>query len=116
SGGDRVEVCRLGDGEGVARHGRQLLRRSRPQPRRDRPRSARAGRYRHPSVDLPMAPRSDQLTYVHGAMIRGPLDRRALALCYTGHEFGESLPEILIALATHHAKASFFFTGDFLRN
>ena len=46
---------------------------------------------------------------------RGALDGRALALCYTGHEFGESLPTILDALAGRSAHASFFLTGDFLR-
>jgi peptidoglycan/xylan/chitin deacetylase (PgdA/CDA1 family) len=53
---------------------------------------------------------------LRGGIIRGPLDRRALALCYTGHEFGECLPQILDDLARRRAKASFFFTGDFLRN
>jgi len=57
-----------------------------------------------------------RFTYAHGAIIRGPVERRSLALCYTGHEFGEALSEILVALAMHGAKASFFLTGDFLRN
>ena len=51
----------------------------------------------------------------YGGVIRGPLDRRALAFCFTGHEHAESLPEILDALARHHARASFFLTGHFLR-
>jgi peptidoglycan/xylan/chitin deacetylase (PgdA/CDA1 family) len=53
---------------------------------------------------------------VEPARRRGPLDRRALALCYTGHDFGESLSDILDALAGRSAHASFFLTGDFLRN
>jgi len=53
---------------------------------------------------------------VRGAIIRGAPERRALALCFTGHEFGESLPVILEALRRRAAQASFFFTGDFLRN
>lgn len=48
--------------------------------------------------------------------MRGPRARRALALCYTGHEFGEWLPEILDTLHSRGARASFFLTGDFLRN
>jgi peptidoglycan/xylan/chitin deacetylase (PgdA/CDA1 family) len=52
---------------------------------------------------------------VRGGIIRGRRDRRALALCYTGHEFGEGLPEILDALAARAVPATFFFTGDFLR-
>jgi peptidoglycan/xylan/chitin deacetylase (PgdA/CDA1 family) len=52
---------------------------------------------------------------VRGAIVCGRRDRRALAVCYTGHEFGESLPAILDALAERRLPASFFFTGDFLR-
>ena len=53
---------------------------------------------------------------VRGGIIRARRDRRALALCYTGHEFGESLPVILDELAPRQLHASFFFTGDFLRH
>ena len=53
---------------------------------------------------------------LRGGIIRGPLDKRALALCYTGHEFGESLPQIIHELGQRSLKASFFFTGDFLRS
>jgi peptidoglycan/xylan/chitin deacetylase (PgdA/CDA1 family) len=53
---------------------------------------------------------------VRGGIIRGRRDRRALTLCYTGHEFGESLPAILDELAARALQATFFFTGDFLRN
>jgi peptidoglycan/xylan/chitin deacetylase (PgdA/CDA1 family) len=53
---------------------------------------------------------------VRGGIVRGPLGLRALALCYTGHEFGESLPQILDELARCQAHASFFLTGDFLRH
>jgi peptidoglycan/xylan/chitin deacetylase (PgdA/CDA1 family) len=62
----------------------------------------------------PAAP--DTFEHVRGGIIRGRRDRRALALCYTGHEFGESLPQILDELERRGAKASFFFTGEFLRN
>jgi peptidoglycan/xylan/chitin deacetylase (PgdA/CDA1 family) len=50
-----------------------------------------------------------------GGVVRGPRDRRALTLCYTGHAFGECLPGILDALAARALRATFFFTGDFLR-
>jgi endoglucanase len=53
---------------------------------------------------------------VRGGIVRGRRDRSVLALCYTGHEFGENLPEILDQLATRRVRATFFFTGDFLRN
>ena len=51
-----------------------------------------------------------------GALVRGSNTARCLALVFTGHEFAEGGPAILDALAAHHAKASFFLTGDFLRN
>ncbi|HEY5909642.1 MAG TPA: polysaccharide deacetylase family protein [Verrucomicrobiae bacterium] len=52
----------------------------------------------------------------YGAVIRGPRDRKRLALVFTGHEFAEGAESILNQLARHRAKASFFLTGDFLRN
>ena len=70
-------------------------------------------------VDRSAAPVVDAATgceVVRGGIIRGRRDRRALALCYTGHDFGESLAAILDELSTRAARASFFFTGDFLRN
>lgn len=51
----------------------------------------------------------------HGATVRGPTDARRMALAFTGHEFAEGGPVILDQLARHRAKASFFLTGDFLR-
>lgn len=49
-----------------------------------------------------------------GAIIRGPTDRRRIALVFTGHEYAEGGPAILDALEKHQARASFFLTGDFL--
>lgn len=51
-----------------------------------------------------------------GAVIRGPRDRKRLALVFTAHEFAEGGETILDELDRHKAKASFFLTGDFLRN
>jgi peptidoglycan/xylan/chitin deacetylase (PgdA/CDA1 family) len=51
-----------------------------------------------------------------GAIVRGPRERRRLALVFTGHEFGEGGKTILDELAKRGAKASFFVTGDFLVN
>ena len=51
-----------------------------------------------------------------GAVVRGSRSTRQLALVFTGHEFAEGAGAILEALAQHGAKASFFLTGDFLRN
>ncbi len=48
------------------------------------------------------------------AIVRGPVDRREIALAFTAHEFSEGATTILDALASHRAKASFFLTGNFL--
>ena len=58
----------------------------------------------------------DPFTYQDGAVVRGSRSTRRLALVFTGHEFAEGAGAILEALALHGAKASFFLTGDFLRN
>lgn len=51
-----------------------------------------------------------------GGIIRGPMHRKIIALEFTGHEFGEGGETILEQLKRHGARASFFLTGDFLRN
>jgi len=53
---------------------------------------------------------------VEGAVVRGPVSGRRIALVFTGHEFAEGGPTILDALRRHKARASFFLTGDFLAN
>jgi len=55
------------------------------------------------------------LTDRDGVIVRGPTDARAIALVFTGHENAEGGEAILAALERHHARASFFLTGDFLR-
>jgi peptidoglycan/xylan/chitin deacetylase (PgdA/CDA1 family) len=52
----------------------------------------------------------------HGAVIRGPLAQKRLAVVFTGHEHAEGADTILSELRRHRAKASFFLTGDFLKN
>lgn len=53
---------------------------------------------------------------VNDGVIRGDRNRRAIALSFTGHEFAEGGETILNELARHHAKGSFFLTGDFVAN
>jgi peptidoglycan/xylan/chitin deacetylase (PgdA/CDA1 family) len=53
---------------------------------------------------------------VEGAVVRGPVSGRRIALVFTGHEFAEGGPTILDELRRHWASASFFLTGDFLAN
>jgi len=59
---------------------------------------------------------ADPFTYQEGAIVRGSKSTRQLALVFTGHEFAEGGTAILETLARQGAKASFFLTGDFLRN
>jgi peptidoglycan/xylan/chitin deacetylase (PgdA/CDA1 family) len=56
------------------------------------------------------------LTYSHGGIIRGDTTRRELALVFTADEFADGAQDILSALRKHHAKGSFFLTGNFYRN
>ncbi len=51
-----------------------------------------------------------------GAIIRSDSTVKKIYLCFTAHDFGEGFPLILNILEKHHAKASFFFTGDFIRS
>lgn len=50
-----------------------------------------------------------------GGIIRGPQSAKRLALVFTAHEYAEGGEVILDELRRHHAKGSFFLTGDFLR-
>lgn len=58
----------------------------------------------------------DTVRRSEGAIVRGPIGSRQLALVFTGHEFAEGATTILDALARRKAKASFFLTGTFLRD
>lgn len=51
-----------------------------------------------------------------GGILRGPKERKVIALAFTGHEYAEGGETILNELQKHHAKASFFLTGAFLTN
>src|SRR5438132_677694 len=55
-------------------------------------------------------------TLAEGGVIRGDSSKKQLALIFTGGDFGEGTEHILDVLANHRIKASFFFTGDFLRH
>jgi endoglucanase len=56
------------------------------------------------------------LQFREGGIVRGPTSARQLAIVFTGHSFAEGGKTILDELATHKAKGSFFFTGEFLTN
>lgn len=52
----------------------------------------------------------------NGAVVRGPIGPRRLALVFTGHEYAECADTILAALERRGIQASFFLTGNFLAN
>lgn len=52
----------------------------------------------------------------HGAIIRGDVAERNIALVLTGDEFGDGGDHILRTLRKYQAKASFFLTGRFYLN
>jgi peptidoglycan/xylan/chitin deacetylase (PgdA/CDA1 family) len=54
-------------------------------------------------------------TIEEGAILRGPLKEKRLALVLTADTYGEGLPSVLSALEERQIKASFFLTGNFLR-
>ncbi len=52
----------------------------------------------------------------HGAIVRGNLSKKNIALVFTADEFGDGAKTIFNTLQKHNIKASFFFTGRFYRN
>lgn len=54
--------------------------------------------------------------YEKGAIIRGDTTKKNIALIFSGHEYADGGNKILECLKSQNVNASFFFTGDFLRN
>jgi peptidoglycan/xylan/chitin deacetylase (PgdA/CDA1 family) len=54
-------------------------------------------------------------TIVEGGVTRGDTSKKQIALIFTGGDFGEGTGHVLDTLDAHGIKASFFFTGDYLR-
>lgn len=54
-------------------------------------------------------------TREEGAIIRGPVSEKRLALVFTADTYGEGLSLVLSRLKERQIKASFFLTGNFLR-
>jgi peptidoglycan/xylan/chitin deacetylase (PgdA/CDA1 family) len=61
------------------------------------------------------AKRMSSRAFDQGAVIRGDVAKRGIALVFTGHEFSDGGEFIREALKKNNVKASFFFTGDFYR-
>lgn len=50
-----------------------------------------------------------------GALVRGDVSDKSIALVFTGHEFADGGNEIIKTLKSEKVKAGFFLTGDFYR-
>ena len=57
-----------------------------------------------------------KFSYDQGAIVRGNLSKKNIALVFTADEFGDGGKIILNTLQKQKVKASFFFTGRFYRN
>src|SRR3954470_23831097 len=55
---------------------------------------------------------TNEFEYREGGIVRGPKGTKQIALQFTADQFAEGGTTILDELAKHHAKASFFFTGN----
>lgn len=67
----------------------------------------------------PMSGTSDSSKYLvdaNGAIIRGDLSKKEIALVLTGDEFGDGGTSINKTLHKHRVRASFFLTGNFYAN
>ncbi|MFK7926159.1 MAG: polysaccharide deacetylase family protein, partial [Bacteroidia bacterium] len=51
-----------------------------------------------------------------GAMVRSDTSEQSIYLCFTGHEYYDGFEHVLDILKKHNIQASFFLTGDFVRN
>ena len=52
----------------------------------------------------------------HGAVIRGDITKKEIALVFTGNEFADGGDHVLSSLRRKRIKGSFFLTGHFYRN
>jgi peptidoglycan/xylan/chitin deacetylase (PgdA/CDA1 family) len=62
------------------------------------------------------APAAHLVRDKYGAIVRGDVGEKKLALIFTGGDFGESTEPILDALKQRKIKAALFVTGNFVRN
>ena len=59
---------------------------------------------------------TNDFQFREGGIIRGPKNKKRIALEFTADQFAGGGKIILDQLARHHAKAAFFFTGNFFTN
>lgn len=52
----------------------------------------------------------------YGAIVQSDTSKKHIYLCFTGHDFDDGFNHVLTVLKNKNIKASFFLTGDFIRN
>jgi len=67
-------------------------------------------------LGLCQAKQTEKYAFDHGAIIRGDVAAKRIALVFTGHEFSDGGELIREVLKKKNAGASFFFTDDFYRD
>lgn len=68
-------------------------------------------------VHQPMTTASlSQATFDRGCILRGPQDKKQMAIQFTGDQYADGAEKILKALKERNIKATFYFTGNFYRN
>src|SRR5687767_10654725 len=73
----------------------------------------------NPVVFTSLTPRDSTKKLIadsHGAIIRGDVSKKEIALVLTGDEFADGGKTIRETLGKHNIKAAFFLTGNFYSN
>lgn len=65
---------------------------------------------------IPSFGSTNQFEFREGGILRGPKDKKQIALEFTADQFADGGKIILDELANRGAKASFFFTGNYFTN
>ena len=60
--------------------------------------------------------RNKNISISRGGIVRMDTTSKNIYLCFTAHEFTDGFETIIRTLSHHKIKASFFLTGDFIRN
>ncbi len=58
----------------------------------------------------------NNFVFSHGGIIRTDTTQKVVHIVFSGHEFDDGADKILESLNKQNIKASFFFTGDFIRS
>ena len=66
-------------------------------------------------IILSNAAQAQEVVDPYGALIRSDTTKSNIYLCFTGHDFDDGFDHVLDVLENQEVKASFFLTGEFIR-